>query len=348
MGETVIGHLRQCPQVKHITACDTSQTRLTELRQKHDVSVTNTLSDVLEDESIELVFVTASNDAHKDLTLKAIGAGKAVMCEKPMATCLADALQMCDIAEKNNAFLQIGFELRYSRLYTTVKDWIDAGLLGDVVNVSCNYICSEFHGRSSWRNKKSTSGSMFGEKLSHYVDLPRWWIGDEVTEVYSACAPNAVPYFEVHDNYHTTCKFRNGAISHLTFMMAPAASFNGDPLQNTVDQQNGDGHQLTYLVQGSKGAAATDVFNRTIKRWEFSDSPKGLISTWVENLTWEPQEDSSYFHSTFEQTVDIVDRVAKGLPPKTSARDAFETMRVCHAAEESADNGQAVKLEQKL
>lgn len=186
---------------------------------------------------------------------------------------------------------------------------------------------------------------MFGEKLSHYVDLPRWWIGDEVAEVYSACAPNAVPYFEVRDNYHTTCKFRNGAVSQLTFMMAPAAKFNGDPLQNSIDQQQGDGHQLTYMVQGTKGAAATDVFGRSIKRWEFGEDDNGLVSRWVENLTWQRDEDSSYFHSTFEQTANIVNRVLRGLPPKTSGRDALETMRVCHAAEESADTGMIVSLE---
>jgi len=44
---------------------------------------------------------------------------------------------------------------------------------------------------------------MFGEKLSHYVDLPRWWVGSPVTEVHSVCAPNLVPYYEVRDNYYT-------------------------------------------------------------------------------------------------------------------------------------------------
>ena len=54
---------------------------------------------------------------------------------------------------------------------------------------------------------------MFGEKLSHYVDLPRWWIGSPVVEVYATCAPNIVPYMEVHvpsqtrDSRLATCDF---------------------------------------------------------------------------------------------------------------------------------------------
>ena len=129
---------------------------------------------------------------------------------------------------------------------------------------------------------------MFGEKLSHYVDLARWWIGDEVEEVYATCAPNVIPYYEVHDNYHCSYRFRNGAVSHLTFMMGPAATFKGDPLQNAVSQQAGDGHVLRYMIYGEKGAAETDVFPRTIKRWEFGENDYGQTSEWVQTETWNP------------------------------------------------------------
>ena len=110
---------------------------------------------------------TAANSAHKELTLQALTAGKAVLCEKPMAVTLGDGREMVETAERLGAFLQIGFEARYSLLYTRVKEWIEAGLLGQVVNTHCYYICSEFHHKGSWRNKlKSTGGNMFGEKLT--------------------------------------------------------------------------------------------------------------------------------------------------------------------------------------
>lgn len=251
---------------------------------------------------------------------------------------------MVEESERRNGFLQIGFELRYSKLYAQVKEWIEAGLLGEIVNTHCWYICGEFHGKASWRIRRD-SGGMFGEKLCHYVDLPRWWIGAAVVDVYSACAPNIVPYFEVRDNFHTTYRFDNGAVSHLTFMMGPAATFQGDPLQNVVSQQQDDGHALRFLVVGTKGAAETDVFHRRIKRWVFGDSPSRQTSALVEHLTWDPKDDSLYFHNTRDQARDVVRRVAQGLPPKTSARDSFETMRLCFAAEQSADHGGIVRLD---
>jgi predicted dehydrogenase len=342
MGGSVISHLQETPGVDAIIAQDIRPERIPQL-QELGVEATTDLDLILNDDNIPLVFITSSNFAHHDLTLAALAAGKSVMCEKPMAVTLADAREMVEAAEARGAFLQIGFELRYSKLYTKVKEWADAGLLGDIVNTHCYYGSSAW-GKASWRNKEEFGGSMFGEKLSHYVDVPRWWIGSEVVDVYSACAPNIVPYMEVHDNYHTTYRFANGAVSHLTFMMGQAATFRGDPLQNVIDQQLGDGHSLGYVVVGTKGAAEIQIFGRHMRRWAYGDSADYMTSDWVDDLTWDPAEDHTYYHNTKDQTKDIVRRVGAGLPPMTPARDAFESMRLCFAAEESARRGEVVKL----
>ena len=316
-----------------------------EWMKEHGHSFSENLDSILDDPEVGLCFVTASNDAHKPLVMAALKAGKAVMCEKPIATTLADAREMVEEAEKRGLFFQIGFELRYSKLYTMVKDWADQGVLGDVMNTQCTYICSEFHHKGSWRNKLATGGGMFGEKLSHYVDLPRWWIGSRVTEVYSACAPNVIPYYEVRDNYHTSYKFENGAVSQLSFHMAVGETFDGDPLRDHIEQQKEDGHALRYLIVGTKGAASVDVFFRRIKRWEFGDSPECMTSKWVEDITWDPKEDQEYYHNTQGQNLDIIKRVLAGQPPMTPARDAYETMRLVEAAELSANQGIPIALD---
>lgn len=346
MGVNVIEHLRDSPLVRDITVFDPKSQRLEELRQSHPVRTSHSLDRVLDDPAIRLVFITAANAAHKELAVQALEAGKAVMCEKPMATSLGDAAAMVEAAERTKGFLQVGFELRYSHLYTQVKDWIERGLLGRVVNSQCTYCTSAWGRHNLWRAASDTSGGMFGEKLSHYVDLVRWWIGDEVEEVYAVCAPNVIPYYEVHDNYHCSYRFKNGAVSHLTFMMGPAATFKGDPLQNAVSQQAGDGHMLRYMIYGEKGAAETDVFPRTMKRWEFGEDDYGQTSTWVESHTWDPEQDFAYFHNTHDQALDIVRRVAEGLSPMTSPRDALETTQLCFAAELSATEKRPVRLDE--
>jgi len=346
MGRTVIEHLHKIDGVEAVVACDLSEECLADVCEHYDIDGTTDVEEILGDSDVPLVFVTASTLGHKPLTVSALEAGKAVMCEKPMATKLADAREMVEAAERTGGFLQIGFELRYSLLYTKVKEWIDQGLLGEVMNTHCYYATSASRPKGSWRNRKSSSGGMFGEKLSHYVDLPRWWVGAKVSSVYSVCAPNVISHYQVRDNYHTTYRFDNGAVSHLSFIMGPPATFEGDSLQNVVSQQQGDGHALSYLVVGTKGAAAISVFDRTIKRWAFSKTPERFQSDWVEDLTWEEPEDHFYFHNTFDQTADIVRRVTEGLPPMTPPRDSYETTRLCFAAEESADTGRIVTMDE--
>lgn len=346
MGESVVQHLRECPEVTSIVAYDVAEERIRVMKDQYQVPGSTRIRDILDDPAVKLVFVAAANHAHKDLTLQSLEAGKAVLCEKPIANTLADARLMVETAERLKIFFQIGFELRYSLLYMKIKEWVDTGLLGQVVNTHCLYCSSAYH-KNAWRNTIREGGDTFGERMSHYVDLTRWWVGSPVTEVYSACAPNVVPYTEVHDNYHTTYRFQNGAASHITFYNNYPALFRGDPLaDNITDLQLGDGHKLRYIVVGTKGAAETDVFYRRIKRWQFSDSPETMVSDWVEKLTWSPKDDYIYYHNTTHQTQDVVRRIAKGLSPATPARDAYDTMRLCFAAEKSANEHRLVRLDE--
>ncbi len=194
MGWTVVNQLKKSPAVSDIRIYDIVSERVTESRcRQHGVTGTARLNDILDDPSIPLVFITAANHAHKELAIRSMDAGKAVLCEKPMATSLEDARVMVETAERLGIFFQVGFELRYSHLYSKVKAWIDAGRLGTVLNTHCLY-CSSAYEKGQWRNTWGEGGSTFSERLSHYVDLTRWWVGEQVTEVYSMSSPNVVPY----------------------------------------------------------------------------------------------------------------------------------------------------------
>ena len=347
MGGHVVEHLNGFNGVQDIIVYDIKEQPLDEVSRRYKVQTTRHINDVLNDPQVRLVFIATPNATHKVLTLQALEAKKAVMCEKPMATTLSDALQMVKCVEQCGGFLQIGFELRYSKLYTTVKRWIDANLLGRLINTYCYYSISSWR-KGEWRVNKGIAGSMFGEKLSHYVDLPRWWIGSQVIDVFARSAPNIIPYYEVRDNYHAIYRFENGAVSHLTCMMGlPTATAAYDPMMKAQHKNELSklGYVLKYVVVGTKGVVKTDTFGRSIERWEFIEDLDCFTSTLAEKLTWDEQDNQSYYHNTLDQTRDVVRRVARGLPPKTSPRDAYATMKLCFAAEESADRGELVKIE---
>lgn len=344
MGRSVLRDIIGHKDLSGIVAMDPAAGPRQKARALGDVDVVDNPEAIWTDPDIGLVFITSPNHTHAELAISAFQHGKAVMLEKPIAETFAKAEDVVAASVRYKAFLQVGYELRYSRLYELGKEVIAAGSIGKVVNLHCNYICSEFHHKGSWRNVYSTGGGMFAEKLCHYVDLPRWWTGSEIEEIHSVCASNVVPYYEVRDNYHCVYRMRDGTVGHLTFMMGMASTFEGDPLLNMVDQQMDDGHELRYLVVGTAGAIEMDVFRRRFRQWEFGDSEKCLTSRLVRNETWDAKEDNYYFHDTASQALDVIDRVLKGMPPKITPSDALETMRVVEAADHSAQLGRAVQM----
>jgi predicted dehydrogenase len=342
MGATHVGAAKASPYVRTIYGYEPDPARAALRGKELGVKATSDLDSILTNPEVKLIYIASINSVHAEQAIMALRARKAVLCEKPMAEDIEGARALIAAAKETGQFLQIGFELHYSKLYTTAKEWIDQGRIGTVVNTQCRYYCSEFHLKNSWRS--NSKGSLIGEKLSHYLDLQRWFTGSPVEEVFSMAAPNVVEYFNHPDNHQISMRFKNGAISHLNFAMYIAESDHGDPLLDMLDKQSDDGHFLQYHIFGTNGAIETDVFRRRVRRWEFTDSPDRLVSKIAETVTYEKQDDNQWIHNTHGQNVRIAELVACGLPPETPADDSFETMRVGFAAEISEKEKRIVCL----
>jgi len=342
MGQTHVEAAKESPHVRTIYGYEPDPARAVLRGEELGVLATSDLDSILNNPEIKLIYIASINSVHAEQAIKALRAGKAVLCEKPMSENLEDARELIAVAEETGQFLQIGFELHYSKIYTTAKDWIDQGFIGSVVNSQCRYYCSEFHLKNSWRS--NSSGTLIGEKLSHYLDLQRWFTGSAVEEVFSMAAPNAVKYFNHSDNHQISMRFKNGSISNLNFAMYIAETDHGDPLLDMLEKQSDDGHFLQYHIFGTKGAIETDVFRRRIRRWEFTDGPERLVSKIAETITYPKSGDLEWIHNTHGQNIRMAELVANGLPPEISIADSFETMRVGFAAEISEKERRIVKL----
>ena len=342
MGGGHVQAFRSSPWVERVVGYEPTAERAKERGQELGIPATTDLESLLHNPQIHLITIASPNDTHCELTLRALRAGKSVLCEKPMGISLTEAQLMLAAERETGRFLQIGFECRYSKLYQMVKDWIGAGLIGQPLNSHCDYLCSEFLLRDSWRSK-SPSG-LIAEKLCHYLDLPRWWFEQPVVELYSQAAPNFVSYFNYSDNHNILYRFANGATSSLNFVMATAETFHGDPLRDMLDQQWDDGHRLVYLIYGTKGAIETDVFRRRIRRWEFTDKPDKLHSKIVETVTFPSSADELWFHNAPGQNIRISQLVAEGCLPELTATDSYESMKMVFAAELSEREHRIVKL----
>ena len=298
------------------------------------------LNTILNDSSVKFVSIASPNETHVELAEKCLRAGKAVLMEKPMGCSREEARHLCQVEKETGGFLQIGFELHYSKMYQQLKDWINAGLIGTPVNIQCRYYCCEFHKKNTWRSN-STGSFLIGEKLSHYLDLQRWFFDAVPESVYSLSSAKVVPYFNHRDNHQIMTRYPDGKVAVLNFIMYIAESHLAkDPLQSGMEVD--DGHFLQFHICGTKGAVESDVFKLRMRRWEFSDKPEYMDSSIVEEIKFSPKDSLEYFHNVHGQNLHVIEQAVTGGKSEMTAQDAYNTMKLCFAAELSEDTGEVI------
>ena len=87
---------------------------------------------LLEDPDIQAVYIPLPNSLHKEWVIKALKAGKNVLCEKPMALNADDAKEMFAVAKENNVILMEAYAYLHSPYIASLKADIDSGIVGDI------------------------------------------------------------------------------------------------------------------------------------------------------------------------------------------------------------------------
>ena len=104
-----------------------------------DVNTYDSLEELLEDERVHAVYVPMANHEHAEWTLRAIAAGKHVLCEKPMALQLADIDAIAAAAHERKVVVMEGFMYRFHPQHERVLELIRSGLIGEVRSVRASY-----------------------------------------------------------------------------------------------------------------------------------------------------------------------------------------------------------------
>jgi len=94
---------------------------------------------MLEDNTIDVVYIGTPHTTHKDLTIRALKAKKAVLCEKPISINACELREMILTAQENNVFFMEAMWTRFIPPLVKVRDWLQQGLIGDVNTVQANF-----------------------------------------------------------------------------------------------------------------------------------------------------------------------------------------------------------------
>ncbi len=112
--------------------------------------------EMLKRDDIDLVSVCVPNFLHYEVVLEASNAGKAVVCEKPLATTVENAKEMIDVCKKNNTLLMYGEDWCFSPALNRIDEIIEEGAIGDIMFVKAKE--NHFGSHSPFAKDKTMCG----------------------------------------------------------------------------------------------------------------------------------------------------------------------------------------------
>ena len=145
------------------------------------------LDDLLADESVSVVHVTSPNDLHVSQSRAVLGAGKHVVCEKPLAMTSADSAELVTVAAETGLVNATNFNIRYYPLNQHAHQVVAEGGLGEVRLVTGRYFQDWLLLESdwNWRLQPDRGGALraVGDIGSHWLDLMTFVTGQHVDAV---------------------------------------------------------------------------------------------------------------------------------------------------------------------
>jgi glucose-fructose oxidoreductase len=115
-------------------------------------------NDIANNNEIEIVYVVLPNSMHAEYTIRALEAGKHVICEKPMALTAEEAMRMIQAAKKANKKLSIGYRMHYDNFFKEAKRLGQNEVFGPINYMECALGYSFTPEPDSWKVKKAMGG----------------------------------------------------------------------------------------------------------------------------------------------------------------------------------------------
>ena len=299
---------------------------------------------VMDDRKIDIVDICTPNDSHSEIAIAAANAGKAILCEKPLARNVAEAEKMARAAKQARVVNMVCHNYRRIPAIALARQMIERGELGEVFHFRARYaqdwiVDPKFP--LVWRLQSNVAGSgALGDIFSHIVDLARYLIGEfkevcAITETFVKQRPleknrRAKGKVTVDDAVTMIGRFRNGALASLeATRFAP-----------------GRKNSITLEINGSAGSVFFDL--EEMNRLKFFDrrdpqDRQGFRDILVTEPThpymgewWPPGHIIGYEHTFVHTIADFVKAVVDGKSVQPTFEDGLKNQRVLDSVARSA------------
>lgn len=266
---------------------------------------------------IDVVYVVLPNSMHAEYTIRALKAGKDVLCEKPMATSVEDCQKMIDAAKAANKKLMIGYRLQHEPFNMKAIELLRGGEMGTIKNIDAGaaFVIGD---PTQWRLKKEMAGGGSMMDIGIYaLNATRYLSGEEPEEVTAMTysTPNDPRFKEVEETMLFTLRFKSGLLANCTSSYGFGVN--------------------RYRVTCTKGMVESEPFLSYSGLRLFARLPGKRER---EEIILDPRDhfgsEMDFFAKCLREQKD----------PRTPGEEGLRDMRVITALYESAQSGKAVKL----
>jgi predicted dehydrogenase len=304
--------------------------------KEHGLTPYSSYDELLGDPGIDIALISVPNDLHAPMAIKALEAGKHVVCEKPVAMNSAEFADMIAASKKAGKVLAVHQNRRWDADYLTAKKLYGDGVLGDVFRIE-----SRVHGSrgipGDWRGLPEHGGGMVMDWGVHILDQALQMVPEKVTNVFASLTH--VTNELVDDGFSAELTFENG----LAFLLEVGTS-------NFISLPR-------WYILGRDGSAVIDTFavDGKIVRvtdWDKNDAvpirtAAGLTKTMAprtdDTIREEPlpavNSDIRDFYRNYVSAVSGEAELAVSLD------SVMRNMKLMEAVFESARLGQAIRFE---
>jgi predicted dehydrogenase len=273
--------------------------------------------DVLE--RVDAAVVCAANVDHGPWVRQAATAGVDVLCEKPLAPTGDEAAELVRVCESAGVALGVAMPVRFSEPIRQAKAAVDEGAVGDLKAVVGTNLLQKMAVGTWFTDPDLSGGGAILDHSVHVVDLARWFVGQEVREVYTE-TDTRFSDIEVED------------VDVLSMELGDGTIFTHDGSWRQPEEWNFWG-DVTLRLIGTNGVVEVDCFDQVLTRTRDSSDDPGI--------------DSVFWGTDINEGLvgDFVDAVANNRPPAVTGTDGLREVRVVDAAYESADTGEPVSVD---
>jgi predicted dehydrogenase len=309
--------------------------------------------DLVNDPDVQLFDNSGPNDAHAEPCIAAAKAGKAILCEKPLARNAEEAKAMWDAVKQAGVKNMVAFNYRFVPAVRQIRDLISSGAFGQIYHFRAVYLqewIADANFGMVWRLDRNVAGSgALGDLGAHIIDLARFLVGEParlaaMTKTFIKERPDnqgGTGKVTVDDAFVATVEFANGAIGTLeSTRFAPGRkNFNSFEINaehgsvrfnlermNEVEVFWRDGRKET---QGFTNVLVSESYHPWWGNWW----PQGHIIGWEHTFVHEMDH--------FLRAIVKNEPVA---PYGADFEDGYRCAVICDAVLKSAESGRTVDI----